>query len=252
VESGLAARVKNGRLSPKGFWKHPEPGSRKQGEPSPDLIFYAVGRSLTDWANLEETLASLYRMLCAPTTVSTDRAMMRTFGSIESVPARVKTLLAVAEVYFEHFWRYPGIKEVVDAIAEELNQATRIRNEIAHGKVISLTTVGTDETGAPRTENSGHILVSPNYMTGRTSPFPLVIDDDKFYPISSSLYRYNSQDILRFASQFCELNSIVMSYMTEIYKDEKTWLPKVILQEATDDPKAFQRKMQQLQRPQHS
>lgn len=244
---GLAAKIKQGRFSPDSFWKHPEPEQRKHGEPSPHGIFMAVGHSLTEWAILEETLAMIFQMLCAPTSGDADRAAMLTFGSIEGVSSRIKAIKAVAEVYFGQWWEYDGIQKVLNAIDKDFTAAARIRNEIAHGKVMGLTRIYSDDNGAQQSQDSGFLLVSQNYMTGRNSLFATPIQGDKFVGVIRSLYRYNSQDIMSFGDKFRWLNGLLLSYMSEIPKDETTSIPRIIADEIKADDKAFQRKMNQLE-----
>jgi hypothetical protein len=134
----MASKKPKEQLFPNDFWARPSPSM--SGDPDPSVTFAAVGQALSMWELIEEQLASLclvFSGLAEDGKLNT--AYRRLFGSIESSSARRAAILEAAAVYFLRDKDGTMFKKL-DALLRQVSDASRRRDDIAHGIVSKLTT----------------------------------------------------------------------------------------------------------------
>lgn len=208
---------------PDGFWKRPKLEVEKRGEPTNTRLFQAIGGALTDFEKSQEHLAHLYQHLSGLGPQEAKPAV-RTFGTIENIRTRTDAIMAVAELYFGQHWKLP-VKKCFSALMRDVNEASYRRNDIAHGTVINVRTFV--ESGRPVNKTSGHMLVAPSYMTGRTSSNPILNPNDEF-SASLSDYRFDRQVVVSFGEKFVQLSNVIIQVAHRCMKDQETGLPRLI------------------------
>jgi hypothetical protein len=118
--------------------KHPwdiRPPAEK-GDSDDRLIFYAVGRALTEWEQVENTCAQLFAIFVSATYRQAYQApAVRAYGCIVGVKSRSAMLREAGRAYFaRHKAKAQYEKQVGDLIKEYIAFSDR-RNEIAHAVV---------------------------------------------------------------------------------------------------------------------
>jgi hypothetical protein len=188
------------------YWKRPP--KRSLGDSDPDPIFNAVGRAMSQWEHTEETLSSLFVQLTECTTAATFSAVRRAYGAVESGTGRRKVLREVAEVYFGTYWQFRVINKTFGALIDAVSDASRLRDDVAHGVVWGNTRVDDKDFGA--------YLVPPEYNSGRTSAF--IEDSDDPLRFNRADYRYISEDINLISHKFGILRRAIGDYSVSITK----------------------------------
>lgn len=180
-------------------WSRPNPKSI--GDEDHTLIWQGVGEALSSWELVELSLSSLYAILCGNESYIASLAVRRSFGAIEFNSGRRKAICAAAEVYFARLWS--AAKVEIDQIDSNVANASRRRDDIAHGLLTTLTA---------HDGFRGSFLMPPNYNTGRTYAFPKQTD------ISIDLwhYRFTSADLKDISSKFLKLQTWIWDYTTAI------------------------------------
>jgi hypothetical protein len=114
-------------------WDIPPPPA--EGDEFPHLIYEAVGRALSQWEELEQTLAALYAFFVSiGTQIDFDSPATRAYGTIVGFTGRKDMLDAAAKTYFHSL----PAKQDEENYAKLINTVARFsarRNEIAHGCV---------------------------------------------------------------------------------------------------------------------
>lgn len=203
-----------------GFWSSPRANKKRQGDPSVDPIYHAVGAALSAWEGVEEALATLYVVLTDAKEANAANTAARCFGAIENSSARRVVMLTAAEMYFQHYWARDAVRRPVEALMETAKLAGFIRNEIAHGKALRITSHGQTSDGIPETKEVGAFLLAPEYMTGRRVPWISPNDPEDPLSFVRSSYRYTASDIHLFADKFGLLLSKVWDYASSIQRNE--------------------------------
>jgi hypothetical protein len=237
------AKAPKGRLFPKEYWSRPPPADRKTGDPSVDQIYHAVGAALSSWESTEESFALLFAVLSQGRELDVHNSLRRAFGSIENTAGRIRAVQAVAPVYFGQYWELAEVRRPLTVLLEEVQHASYRRNDIAHGKALNVITHDRSPDGSLTERRLGALLVAPEYMTGRTNLDVQAFGEDDAFALTRSHYRFTSSDILSFARKFSELQFQITYYIQTVAKDEKTRLPKVIVEMSQADPEALDRKM---------
>lgn len=205
VEQAQAALNSDQSLFAINYWKGGALSS--QGSSSQAEVFQAVGAALSAWESVESTLATLYVILCDGETGSY-KALARTFGSITSSGSRRDAIKAAAEIYFGPHWDLPKVKKRLTRMLDSIGEASRRRDEIAHGQAFGVTV-----------DNSpyGHFLFASDYISSRNHAFPQVNSDD---PLSflTAKYRYSAAEIFEFEIKFNSLREAVRQYLISIKK----------------------------------
>lgn len=187
------------------YWKAPNlspHGSATQAE-----IFHAVGAALSAWESVESALAMLYVILCDGET-GPYKALARTFGSITSSGSRREAIKAAAEIYFGQDWETPRVKKRLIRMLESIGEASRRRDEIAHGQAYGITVDN---------KSYGYFLFASEYISSRNYAFPQLNFPDPL-SFSTAKYRYTASEILEFEIKFNALREAVWQYLISIKK----------------------------------
>jgi hypothetical protein len=154
-------------------------------ENSPDAVYVAVGRALSEWENLEGVLAHWFQGMLSSKSI----APFRAYGAIIGFQARANMLIAAAEVYFGEIER-PDLLEKFKSMVNNLKDISSIRNNIAHGSV--------------GCEDDGYWL-SPSAQTKK-----LTLRGER-------KYRYNAADIDRHRESFRQATLEVSKFFAEVF-----------------------------------
>lgn len=160
-----------------------------KGDAEANTIFTAVGRALTSWETLEETLAGIFAyFVAAETVVDYNSPAIRAYGSIAAFSGRKDMLDAAAKAFFHKNQNDADYAEYTRLIKLACLFSPR-RNEIAHGRVVR----DFELTVSGASANHGHFLFPSSYMARKN-------------PIAEApVYKYTSRQIANFTDQFEEL-----------------------------------------------
>ena len=216
VDQARAALNSDQSLFTPNYWKAPD--LSPQGSATQAEVFHAVGAALSAWEGAESALATLYVILCDGET-GHYKALARTFGSITSSSSRREAIKAAAEIYFGQYWAVPKVKKRLTRMLESIGEASRRRDEIAHGQAYGVTVDN---------KSYGYFLSASEYISSRNHAFPQVNSGDPL-SFSTAKYRYSAVDILEFELKFNALRDAVWQYLISIKKSTerraKWWLP---------------------------
>jgi hypothetical protein len=140
-------------------------------------------------------------MIVAESDSNSSSPVRRAFGAIDSGGQRRKMILAAAAAYFGQLWEDKDIRKGFYRVIEMVGEASRRRDDIAHGKVHNF-------TGEPPTGGFGAFLLPANYNTDRTKAYTYNDGTDPLY-FTFTDYRYTSAQINEFAAKFQELSRSV-------------------------------------------
>jgi hypothetical protein len=203
LDQARAALNSDQSLFAPNYWKAPDlspQGSNTQAE-----VFHAVGAALSAWESTESVLATLYVILCDGES-GPFKALARTFGSITSSGSRRDAIKAAAEIYFGQYWAMPTVKKRLIRMLDSIGEASRRRDEIAHGQAYGITIDN---------KSYGYFLFASEYISSRNHAFP------QFNPVdplsySTAKYRYSAAEILAFERKFNALRDAVWQYLISI------------------------------------
>lgn len=238
--SGTASRKKTAGIFPDGFWSSPKPQPGQMGDPFKGRIHRAVGRALSSWEESQERLVGIYTFFCQvfpqvntsptearvlnwPERIPYDAAF-HSLSRVESYAAKRTMIEAAAEVYYHRYWDYKAVKGALKEVMDEVQKASYIRNEIAHGIAVDPVVHSFGPGGSSRLK-VGCFLVALSYATHRhrgysdfyttiTEPGPVNLDVD----LERSRYRYNSAQINEFSERFRMLRDAISDYAMRIRK----------------------------------
>jgi len=198
------------------FWKRPEPSSK--GDSDGNTICQAVGRALSAWEEAEGALADLF---CFVTRATSDaasyRAVYRAYGAIHTSAGRREAITAAAEVHFSPYW--DKIKKSFTGVLDAVGQASKRRDDIAHGVVRSYVV---------NNEDFGAFLTPPEYNQGRTHA---QMQGSEPLDFLRARYRYTSADIMGIAAKFRKLHFAVRDYSFKVmFRDGRIPLVDEIIQ----------------------
>lgn len=196
------------------YWAEVKKDKTKIGSDSPDLIYLEVGRTLTYWEGVEETLARLFFFVTECSDLKIADVIRRTFGSIESSAARLTVLEDRLRLYLHPHKDLNEVKWVVDELIKSIRCASHRRNEIAHGVVVKFINDGDLRPHGAE----GCYLISPGYMTGRNDLHQKPEDDPMW--VITSKFCYNADDLRILRSKFQDLNQKIMHYFGKLAKGE--------------------------------
>jgi hypothetical protein len=194
------------RLFPAGYWGWPD--LAKEGDQNPIMIHAAVGAALSSWEMAEEALSFLCGILSEAEDVKGSMAVRQIFGSIESSAGRRKALEKLSEAYFAPYQEDKIIKGPLDKLMTNFSEASKRRDDLAHGKVANITI---NETVF------GHYLLPTDYNAGRNFLTPPGGDNLPFSAMRGK-YSYTSSQILTLAKRFTELRDKIYEYSVSIKK----------------------------------
>lgn len=205
----------SGSLFPADYWKRPRIDPKKIGDAGPVGIHLAVGVALSSWEALEENLQQLFITLSDPKDPKARFLLQGVFGVVENSATRVSMSRVAARLRYAHHWQDPRVSGPITSLLNDVNHASHRRNEIAHCRINNYhVQTPTDQEGSD-TSSVGFFLMAPSYLVTRNRE--MYSQEDKDDPIgwTTSLYRYNSVDILTLAGKFSELSNKVYEYIVE-------------------------------------
>ena len=166
-----------------------------KGDASPESIFLAVGRAMTQWEHLEAALGDFFAFLVGGDFGLTDPAL-RAYGSIVSFNQRATMLEEAASAYF-HATPHPSFQERFHQLIKiECRNFAGRRNDIAHGLV---------EKGFDKSGGLSNFLIPGRYAS------------KKWKPDQPPHYLYSSKEIDYFAEQFAALYDQVAALVNEMH-----------------------------------
>ena len=196
---------------PNGFWTPP---GRLPSEPdghTSEMVCLRVGYALSVWGSVEEALATLFYSLATESSTRSELdPLMLTFGSIESLGARLEVTRVIGTAYFEKHKVVLRNRKPLNNLLEQIRRGAMIRNDIAHGIVTHA--IIRKVTGPAKSDQvfEGSLLCAPFYMTGRNDHYRE--SDNSDFRFSSSKNIYSLSDIDKFAKRFAQLSSQIREY----------------------------------------
>jgi hypothetical protein len=142
-------------------------------------------------------------------------AVRQIFGSIESSAGRRSALEKLSEVYFHPYQDDPVIKTPFTQLMEGFSRASNLRDDIAHGKVITFKVDGVAK---------GAFMLPSDYNSGRNSPF-MPGGDEPLFSMMRGKYRYVSSDILYIKIKFYHMRQVIFTYLQSITKENGVLRP---------------------------
>ena len=187
-----------------------------KGDDVGDSIYLSVGKALSAWEMVEGAFAGIFSRFLFSESWAAERA----YGTIVGNRARKEMLEAVAEIFFKFKKVSDEDQKSFRLIMEHFRQASAIRNNVAHGYVVSLTLSN---------KNMGVFLLPPHYNSKKTTSFVLRDHTVPREDISSAFgvsYSYTSRDIDGFAVKFRALNNLALEYQVKLISNYSPGVPK--------------------------
>lgn len=200
-------------------WDVPPPPGK--GDDDPEVLYAAVGRALSNWSALENTLGSIFSMLVTP---SEGEIASRAFGSILTFRGKKEMIEAAAEAFF---FTYPDTDGKVEPYLKDLltetHKFSNRRNEIAHGIVQQNTPpvrskhledhIAVFGMTVPKIDPKyplGYVLRPTNHASNKTTMekgrvllVPVIYVPD---------YVYASPEVMRFSEHFDRLHKFAIKF----------------------------------------
>jgi len=173
------------------YWEPPSKKNYGVGDIDPNPIYAAVGRALTTWEWAEDILANIYSRLLFENHLREKYI----FGKITSHKTRADCIKKAADVFFESSLEYQFAKPELDLLVAHFQQASYIRNDIAHWVVQCVSFKNSQQCFLVPSESNSKKL-DEFVFDGKNSA------DFDAYEIK---YRYNSTDIEGYSIKFIEL-----------------------------------------------
>jgi hypothetical protein len=137
-------------------WARPQ--LPKTGNKTREEIWTAVGAALTAWGEYESELGRLFSIFMAGDFPSPQA--QRAFGAIRTFEGRSQMLWEAYEAFLAYHGRHIKEPKEFDELWNEATKAVKLRNDVAHGIVLPLST-----QGAPVT--NGYCLMPPYHDAKR-------------------------------------------------------------------------------------
>lgn len=129
--------------------------------------------------------------------------VLRAYGSINHSAGRREAMRGAAELYFHERGELILPKETFRQLMHAWEKGSNRRDDIAHGKVVSLLPWKTAE----RELKGGHFLFASGYNTGRNHAYREDFTDPV---LTLAKYRYVASDIIAYGAKFHELRAAAM------------------------------------------
>ncbi len=168
-----------------------------EGDETPDALFTAVGRAMTEFGLFEANLGVLFGFLMQQ---GSDVEMaVRSFGSVRTFEGRIQMLKTVSEAfsYRRSIKFYDEIKTLANNPWKHFGER---RNEIAHGIVVAF---------GPAIDKSGKFI-------GRHYLIPAAMDAQKRPLEGPPNYCYVASDVEYYASEFRILVAPVIGLIKKV------------------------------------
>ena len=186
-------------------WKSPVrivPSESFYGEISTEIIYEAVGKTLSKWEHAESGNIKLFQIICETKSFAACRA----YGTLDSVFSRYLALKYAGEEFFKN--RDKGDKVYYEDNIKTYSNGGQFRNQVAHGMAI-------------QPHRFGYFLCPPSY-TSRRRQTPIPSEEWGF----GADYFYRVKEIDSIGQHFEQILKSTMSlviYLNEKYQVLKGW-----------------------------
>jgi hypothetical protein len=170
------------------------------GEREPQALFVAVGEALTEWENVETSLAKLFAVLVSARGKSTFwLPAVQAYGSIASFKNRCDMIRVAGDAHFSTRQKIADKGGPFSKLIGEAGQYAARRNEIAHGKVSEVFWYD-----ARKKSKSGGFYLLPSLFNPRK------------VKKSGIAYAYVSADLLHYKQEFSKLHLRIEGFRFEL------------------------------------
>lgn len=167
-----------------------------KGNKTYDALYRAIGRAMTQWAMVEESLERIFVTLLSPEGIGASRV----FGSVLSLRARTEMVDASANMELHRLGKHDLLKDLTTR-TELIRQASGRRNDIAHG--------------VPNKRSYG-CFIEPPMSSPRQSDKHAILPK----------FRYNSGNVNDFAKKFTLLSIETHNFWGDIHNELKPFRRK--------------------------
>ena len=174
-----------------------------RGDREPKELFVAVGEALTEWENVESSLAQLFAVFVSARGKSTFwKPAVQAYGSIASFKSRCEMVRVAADAFFDTRKSLEVAKPRLKTLMTEAGQYSGRRNEIAHGKVSELFW-----NSPGRAAKSGGFYLLPSLFNPR-----------KVKKSTGLSYLYTSTDLTHYRQEFTKLHLRIEGFRRDLLK----------------------------------
>ena len=195
-----------GLPAPADYWAHPP--RQGKGDDDPDRLYLAVGKSLSEWENVELVMSMFFGLLVAGDSKGHAAYIaMRAYGQLASAKGRADLLSEASKAFFLYRRSEVDDKKDFEALHNHFCRAGEIRNCIAHG---------TATNWFFNDKPAGYFLEPPNYGSKKTDhstqePFP-----GQALTTTKVAYRYTSQDVDGQGEKFTKLKEVALELLKNL------------------------------------
>jgi hypothetical protein len=200
-----------------------------KGDDTADEIYLAVGKALTTWERLDDTLGMIFGTIVR----SEKGAASAAYGVVLSPASRAEMIVAAAEQTFSI--NDPLALQIVKLVNDVGRLAGR-RNDIAHGVVTSFSETRLEEGGGKTEVEHGHYLVPANYNRRKKRSKKAIRDyliehGMNFYPHLFHKYAYTSAQIYTYITHFDHYRQSAWATLTQLSEIARSEELQELLQE---------------------
>lgn len=173
-----------------------------RGDDEPKELFAAIGAALTEWEQVESSLAEIFAVLVSAARKSTFWSpAIQAYGTVISVRGRCDMVRVGADAYFNtRKKKRDSFRETLSKLIIEVLEFSNRRNEIAHGQVASI--LALYDASPPR--SLGYYL------------FPSLYNPKKFKFGGKASYTYMSSDVIHYRQEFTKLHLRLEGFRYEL------------------------------------
>lgn len=186
-----------------------------EGDCDPFAIYAAVGMALSQWEMLESVFAEIYAELLSNKSHIHREAAKSSYGMVQGSSVRTKMLKEVTRIVFldPPLSSQTDLSEQILALIKEMEKLSSVRNNIAHGCVVSYTL---------NNQPQGNFVVPSYYNSVRRKGVSLV----------GLTYKYNTTTVRLCGAEFSSLYlraTKVFGRLLELEGDGDADIPSAIL-----------------------
>jgi len=209
---------------PEGYWSPPGNMQGRKGDVDSVALYQVIGKAISAWGLAEERVAWLFWLLATCEGSRPVRTpIMMTWGAMESITPRVELTRQIAKDFLQ---RYPNAFQMgkINNLLEHVKRASWIRNDIAHGIVMSYSSSGAAYASADESPEVtlDWLIKRPREpeMYCLKAPFFATVKNDYFSEpdivSGTSRNSYTFSDISTFIWKFLILGGALLRTITEI------------------------------------
>jgi hypothetical protein len=149
------------------------------GESRPEPLFQAVGKAISCWEHVEQSIASLFTFVTTGKYHDPSGPTLRAYGSIVGTAARIEMARVAVESWAQQYPQCPLIGNCFELLNECKHWSGR-RNDLAHGQVDCLVDAipngwmlfpGLFDTKKRSTEGKSKFRYTVEYIEGFSAGF---------------------------------------------------------------------------------